>query len=94
MRLSDLLPDFKAQKRAPEDLAQDFAEATVKATPEEMSVFRYQLQAQEFKDKKKNDAYQAYTTLVVLFAAKNPQYVKKVQEFSTFVEMGANYSPT
>jgi len=86
MQLHDLLPAFKSQKRAPEELAQDFAEATVKATFNEMSLFRLELQRYEPSTKKAKDAFQAYTTLVILFATKNPQYVNKVNQFSKHLE--------
>ena len=86
MKLADLVPQLRAQKRAPEELAKDFTEATVKATFEEMSQFRVALQREEPNDKKRRDAFQAYTTLVVLFSSKNPQYVKKINEYSVYVE--------
>ena len=87
MNLLDLAKDFKEQKRPPEELAGDFAEAIVKATYQEMSQFRYLLVMQSPKTKDADNKYQAYTTMVVLYATKNPQYVKKVQEYSATLEV-------
>lgn len=93
MKLADLITDFKAQKRAPEELAQDFTEATVKASFDEMTQFRLLLsQAEALKTKNKNK-FEAYTTLVILFAAKNPQYLKKVEDFSKHIAAKSTLKP-
>ena len=93
MKLADLIPQLRAQKRAPEEVAKDLTEATVKATFEEMSQFRVALQREEPNDKKRRDAFQAYTTLVVLFSSKNPQYLKKVEDFSKHIAAKSALKP-
>jgi hypothetical protein len=86
MQLQDLIPLLKSQKQAPEELAQDYVEAVVKASFDDMTAFRLNLQRAEPSTKKAKDAFQAYTTLVILFAAKNPQYVKKINEYTAHIE--------
>lgn len=86
MNLMDLLSDFREQKRPPEELAGDYAEAVVKASYQDMSTFRYALMAQSPRSREANNKYQAYTTMVVLFAAKNPQYIKKINSYSASIE--------
>lgn len=85
MKLADLITDLNAQKREPEELAQDFVEATVKASFDEMAEFRLLLSRAETLKTKNKNKFEAYTTLVILFAAKNPQYLKKVEEFSKHI---------
>lgn len=80
MKLSDLPPLFLKKKRIPEQtMAELYVEATISASHEDMLQFRVQL-AQYLDRSKRVDAY---ITTVLVYAAGNHQYNRKVEEFET-----------